>query len=159
MIVQTNKLHEVKISYVRPLYDSMPTVNSSDCAVGLIRASIDLESIDHKEYFWVLLLTQSNKVLGFSEVGKGDLNGVLVSTREILQLALLTNAKAIILSHNHPSGKLKPSKMDIDLTTKVSRLAALFSLCLLDHIIITSESYYSFADEGDILQPDNTLPF
>ena len=155
----TQKMHEVKITYVRPIFNEMPTIKSSKDADKVLRESIDLKTIDHKEFFWVILLTNSNQVLYISEIGKGEIAGVVVNIKEIFQLALKANAAAIIICHNHPSGKLKPSQKDLDITKTINTIAFFHSFQLLDHIIITSEGYYSFQDEGDILTPDNTLPF
>jgi len=155
----SQKMHEVKITYVRPLYSQMPTVKCSKDADEVLRNYIDVETIDHKEFFWVLLLTHSNKVLSISEIGKGETAGVTVNIKEIFQLALKGNATGLILCHNHPSGTLKPSKKDLDITQKINTIAAFHSFTLLDHLIISSEGFYSFADNGHILTPDNTLPF
>lgn len=143
-----SSMHEVGIVYKRPLLDDMPLVNSSEDAYNVLRTVIDDETIDHKEYFWLLLMNNANRALGFAEIGKGDVRGVVVNTKEIFQLAINVNAAGIIVSHNHPSGTLKPSQRDKDITKKVQVIGELFSVNLLDHIIITSEGYYSFSDEG-----------
>lgn len=153
------KMHEVKISYVRPLLAKMPEVKSSKQAEKVFRNFIDPKVIDHKEYFWVMLLNNKNKALFISEIGRGAIRGVTVNIKEIFQLALKGNASGIILCHNHPSGSLEPSKEDFKITKKIETIAVFHSIILLDHLILTSEGYYSFSDQGDILTPDNTLPF
>lgn len=154
-----NRMHEVAIVYKRPVFDSMPQISNSQDAYEIIKKFIDTETIDLKEFFWVLLLNRCNRVLGYSEIGKGDTHAVIVNVKEIFQLVLKTNASAIILCHNHPSGNLNKSKTDEELTEKINIIGQLFSITLLDHIIITSEGFYSFSKNGDILVPDNTLPF
>tara|TARA_R110002072_G_scaffold7503_2_gene40931 strand:- start:727266 stop:727754 length:489 start_codon:yes stop_codon:yes gene_type:complete len=158
-ITTSKKMYEVKITYVRPLLELMPEVKSSQQAESIFRDYIDPEVIDHKEYFWVMLLTNKNDVLSISEIGKGETSGVSVNIKEIFQLALKANASGLIVCHNHPSGNLKPSKLDQKMTQKINTIAAYHSFNLLDHLILTSEGYYSFSDAGAILTPDNTLPF
>lgn len=143
-----NRMHEVKITYIRPLYDDMPVIKRSKDVSTLMRDYIDLECLDYKEFFWVLLLNNSNCVLGISEIGKGNSKGVVVNIHEIFQLALKTNATEIIICHNHPSGKLKASERDKTITKRIKEIAELFNITFIDHIIITSENYYSFLDDG-----------
>jgi len=142
------QMHEISIVYKRPVFEEMPQVNSASKADELIKSIIDLNRIDYKEYMWVLLLTNANRVLGIAKIGEGSIKGVVVNTREVIQLGICTNTANIILVHNHPSGTLQPSQPDIQLTEKIKKMTALFDMTLLDHLIITSESYYSFADEG-----------
>lgn len=157
--IDSKKMYEVGIVYKRPLFDTMPVIRNSCDAHTVLSKLIDYDLVDYKEYFWVLLLTKSNRVLGFSQIGMGDASSVVVNTKEIFQLALKTNACGLILCHNHPSGNLTSSKPDRTLTEKIKITGRLFSIDLVDHIIITSEGFYSLADNGDILVPDNTLPF
>ena len=144
------KTHEVGIIYRRPLYREMPTIVSSQDADVVMKGIIDMDTIDHKEFFWILLLNHAHKVLGYSEIGKGDTSGVAVNIKEIYQIAILANASSILLCHNHPSGKLDYSEADKSITQKIKKIGELLSIKVLDHLIITSESYISFADEGMI---------
>lgn len=157
--IDSKKMYEVGIVYKRPLFDTMPMIKNSSDAHTVLSKLIDYDLVDFKEYFWVLLLTKSNRVLGFSQIGMGDTASVVVNIKEIFQLALKTNACGLILCHNHPSGNLTSSKPDRTLTEKIKIAGKIFSIDLVDHIIITSEGFYSLADNGDILVPDNTLPF
>lgn len=142
-------VHEVAITYKRPLFNEKMKVTSSLDASNIFRKLIDEHRIDYKEIFCVMLLSRANQVLGVSEIGSGSTAGVVMNTKEIFQLALLTNSCACILvCHNHPSGKLIPSEQDIDSTKKISEACKLLDIKLLDHIIITSEGHYSFSDEG-----------
>jgi DNA repair protein RadC len=106
---------------------------------------------DHAhEVFAVLFLNQSNKVKGFKIMSKGGIVGTVVDPRLVLKEALDHNATSLILSHNHPSGNLKPSKHDVELTHKIKIAASYFDIKVLDHIIVSDEGYYSFADDGAI---------
>ena len=104
--------------------------------------------IDYRESFKVLLLTRSNKVLGIANLFKGGISGVIVDVKMIYQVALTCNASGIILMHNHPSGNLKASAEDMKLTNKVIEVGKVMDLPVLDHLIVTSESYLSMADKG-----------
>ena len=98
----------------------------------------------------VLFLNQANQVLGYTQISEGGITETSVDVRMILQAALLTNSVSLILAHNHPSGNLKPSTLDIELTRCIKEAAKLMRINVLDHIIMTSESYYSFSDEGTL---------
>lgn len=141
---------EVEIHYKRPLFGSMKEVTTPSDANEFLRTYIDMPRLDVKEFFWAIFLTRANNVLGIATIGCGDIAGVCVNAREIIQLALLTHASLVIVAHNHPSGKLVPSSQDRQITRKISEGLALFDAKLMDHLIVTSESYYSFASEGDL---------
>jgi DNA repair protein RadC len=103
--------------------------------------------LPHEE-FWVLFLNNSNKILFKTQLSKGGMTGTLVDVRIIFKLAFEQNATAIILIHNHPSGKLQASDADIQITKKIKTAGQQLDIPVLDHIIITETSYYSFVDEG-----------
>jgi len=103
--------------------------------------------LNHEE-FWVLFLNNSNKVLYKTQVSKGGMTGTVVDVRIIFKLALEHNATALILTHNHPSGKLLASDADIQITKKIKIAGQQLDIPVLDHVIVTESSYYSFADEG-----------
>ena len=104
----------------------------------------------HIEQFWTLYLNNSNKVLSKLKISEGGMTGTVVDVRLILKHALELNATAIVLSHNHPSGILKPSEADINVTRKIKKAAQFMDIKVLDHLIITDQSYFSFADQGRI---------
>ncbi|QTE21062.1 JAB domain-containing protein [Polaribacter cellanae] len=139
---------EVEIHYKRPLFSKMKSIASAQDVDNLLRTYIDTNVIDVKEFFYVVLLSRSNKVLGISTIGCGSVSGVIVNLKEIFQLTLLSHASQIVVAHNHPSGKLTPSENDKQLTEKLKQGLSLFDVKLLDHLILTSEAYLSFADEG-----------
>ena len=96
----------------------------------------------------MLFLTNSNKVLGKEQISKGGFTGTLVDVRIVMKLAIELGAVAMVLAHNHPSGTLKPSKADKQLTNKLDIAAKSLDIKILDHIIVTEKAYFSFADEG-----------
>lgn len=100
------------------------------------------------ESFFIILLNNSNNTTGFVKISQGGMTGNLVDVRLVAKIALEGLAVGIIMVHNHPSGTLKPSQTDKNLTAKVKKGLELLDIAVLDHIIITEESYYSFADEG-----------
>ena len=106
-----------------------------------------LGDLEHEE-FWVLYLNNSNKILAKHQLSKGGFTATLVDVRLLYKKALKLSAVGIIVSHNHPSGKLKPSKSDIELTSKIKNAGVTLDIKLLDHLIITEKTYFSFADEG-----------
>jgi len=100
------------------------------------------------EEFWIVYLNNSNKVIQKNQLSKGGITGTLVDVRLALKTALEVSATAIILVHNHPSGTLKPSQADKDLTTKLKTAGQSLDIKVLDHLIITENAYFSFADEN-----------
>lgn len=100
------------------------------------------------EEFWVLFLNNSNKVIHKAQLSKGGITGTIVDTRIIFKTALEYNAISLILTHNHPSGKLLASDSDKDITRKLQLAGEQMDIMILDHVIITESNYYSFADEG-----------
>jgi len=97
-----------------------------------------------------MFLNRSNSLLGVARVAVGGTSGTIADPKVIYQLALKVNASSIIVSHNHPSGNLKPSDMDEKLTRKLKSAGTFLDISFLDHLILTSEAYYSFADEGSL---------
>jgi DNA repair protein RadC len=100
------------------------------------------------EEFWVLFLNNSNKVIHKAQLSKGGMTGTVVDTRIIFKTALEYNAISLILTHNHPSGKLLASESDKGITRKLQLAGKQMEIMVLDHVIITESSFYSFADEG-----------
>ncbi|MDZ7650383.1 MAG: JAB domain-containing protein [Cytophagales bacterium] len=95
-----------------------------------------------------MLTNRANKVLGIFELSTGGVSGTVADPKLIFAAALKGAASGMILAHNHPSGNLQPSQADLDLTKKIREAGKLLEIQLLDHVIVTSEGYYSFADEG-----------
>ena len=104
---------------------------------------------DHQhEVFAVLFLNRANKINHFQIISEGGMTGTVADPRIILKKALEENAVSIILCHNHPSGSLKPSRADEELTQKIKEAARFFDIKVLDHLIVSEDGYFSFADEG-----------
>ena len=119
--------------------------NSSDAASIIIP---ELQTLDHEES-WVLFLTADNRLLCKEMITKGTLTSTPLDARTILRRALLNNAAAIILTHNHPSGNPSPSNSDIKMTSDIKDACNLMSITLVDHLIISTDSYFSFADNTE----------
>lgn len=106
---------------------------------------------DYKyEVFAVIFLNRANKVKHFEIMSRGGITGTVADPRLILKKALEVDATSIVLSHNHPSGNLMPSRADEEITKKIKQAASYFDIQVIDHIIVSEEGYYSFADEGVI---------
>ena len=123
----------------------LPKITSSSEVMSVM--SPVLSDLEHEE-FWVLYLNNANKVVSKKQIGKGGLTATLVDVRIIFKKAMELNSVGIIICHNHPSGKLKPSGADIELTNKIKAAASMLDIKLLDHLIISEKTYFSFADEG-----------
>lgn len=140
---------EIELVYrtaIRPSH--RPQVNSSASAYEILLAGWDPGKIEFIEQFKVLLLSRSNRVLGQYELSTGGTTGTVVDVRLIFAAALKANASGIIMAHNHPSGTLAASQADRDITKKVKEAGRILEIPLLDHLIVTTEGYYSFADQG-----------
>ncbi len=120
-------------------------ISSSKDAYNTMRRH--LLDLNHEE-FWILLIGRSQKVLSKELVSRGGLSETVVDPKIIFSMALQHMATGIILIHNHPSGNLKPSQQDIFLTKKLAEAGKVLDIKVLDHLIITDNGYYSFADEG-----------
>jgi DNA repair protein RadC len=122
-------------------------VKSSKEIANFIRTTIKDFSY---EVFAVVFLNHANKVNHFEIISRGGITGTVADPKIILKKALEHNATCIVLAHNHPSGNLKPSNADLQITTKIKDAAKLFDIRVMDHIIVSEEGYYSFADEGEM---------
>lgn len=118
--------------------------NSSQAYERFLEYMSDLK---HEE-FWVMSLSISLSVLSIQKIGEGGFTATYVDTKRIFKTALSHSASKIMIAHNHPSGNLKPSEQDINLTKRIRDAAKIMDIGLLDHIIVTGRGYYSFADEG-----------
>ncbi len=121
------------------------TIKNKENLLKFLRSKIAFEKI---EKFYVLYLSNSNELIAYDEKSYGTLDKSAVYPREIYKDVLKYDAKAIILAHNHPSGSAKPSKSDMDITKEISNGLKNFDALLLEHIIITENSYFSFLEEG-----------
>ncbi len=144
-----NQIAEVELIYKTKIKASeRPKLRTSKDAADLLKHCWDENKIDFIEQFKVLFLNRANRVLGIFEASTGGVTGTVVDPKIVFVAALKANACNIIISHNHPSGNLQPSKADIELTEKIKMAGQFLEIKLFDHIIVSSEGYYSFADEG-----------
>jgi DNA repair protein RadC len=125
--------------------DEKPKISSSKDAFDLIQG--ELMDLPHEE-FWVLLLNRMHQVVKKKRISEGGVTGTVADPKIIYKLALEELATGVIVAHNHPSGNLKPSQSDIDLTRKLKEAGKFLEVQLLDHLIIANRNYFSFADEG-----------
>lgn len=122
-----------------------PKIRSSNDAYEVLRPY--LSDLSHEE-FWIILLNRANEVIKCEKVSSGGVSGTVADPKIIFKYALENLASAIILSHNHPSGNLSPSQADKDLTKKLKAAGNNLDIPVLDHLIFTDKTYFSFADEG-----------
>jgi len=106
------------------------------------------DDMDIIESCFILLLNQSNTSIGYAKISQGGISGTVVDSRIVAKYAVESLATGVILAHNHPSGNLKPSTQDIELTKKINAGLELLDIKLLDHVILTEESYTSLKDES-----------
>ena len=103
---------------------------------------------DHIEFSYLLMLNRQNQILGYHQLSKGGMTGAVVDVRVIFQVALKSCATSLILAHNHPSGNLDVSDADRKITNQIKQAGVILDIPLLDHLIMTTDSYLSMADEG-----------
>ena len=142
-----NLIPEIKLSYNKGKR-VLGNVKSSKDAANFIRSQYRRGSIEAQEFFNVIYLDRKNSVIGYYRHSKGGIAGTVADPRIIFAIALKSLSSGIIIAHNHPSGTLKPSSSDINLTRKIKQIGDLHEISLLDHLIVTKESYFSFSDEG-----------
>lgn len=141
------QLAEIKVSYTNQNTQKKKVLHSKDIYEAII-PNWNSETIEYIEESKIVLLNRANVILGVYELSKGGISGTVVDLRIILAVALKCNASNIVLIHNHPSGNLQPSEQDKTITKKLREASKLLDLLLLDHLIISKEGYYSFADNG-----------
>ncbi len=129
------------------LYDLDKKITSSTQAAELCRQLYDMHELPYEKMVMLTLNTQ-HSVVGCFEVSRGTVDESTIYPREIATRALLTNARAVILAHNHPSGSTNPSRADMDVTRKVKDVLKMLGINLLDHIIVAHDKTYSMADYG-----------
>lgn len=122
-----------------------PKITSSQAAFDIMQPIIG--ELNHEE-FWILYLNNSNKIIYKNQLSSGGITGTLVDIRLLFKKALELSSVGIILCHNHPSGNLKPSHSDKDLTQKIIEAGKTLDIKILDHLIITEKAYFSFADSN-----------
>ncbi len=143
-----NIIKEIKLSYSNNGLENIK-ITESNSAYKILIDNWDMDIIQLQEEFKVLLLNRANVVLGIYPLSKGGVSGTMVDVKLLLASAIKANTSSIIVAHNHPSGNLKPSENDLRLTRRIKEGAKLLDITLLDHVIVTKDTYYSFADDGN----------
>ena len=140
---------EVQLMYKSKVKASeRPKITTSQDAFKVLKKHWNYETIEFIETFKVVLLNRANRVLGIIDISTGGLAGTVADPKVIFAAAIKSAASSIVLLHNHPSGNLQPSQADINLTRKLKTAGEYLDVAVVDHIILTSESYFSFADDG-----------
>ena len=142
-VCEVRAIYSIKV----PAKDRVKIINP-DVPHGILKSFYDKTGMmEQKEIFTCLYLDRSNKVLGLAKISEGSNCATIVDIQYIFRLALLMNASQVILCHNHPSGTTTPSEADRLITRKLKDAGELMDIKIIDHIIITSDSYLSFAQE------------
>jgi len=139
------KIYEDKLKNQKLIKDDKNKITGKEVLLSFLRNKIGYEDV---EKFYVIYLSSSNEVIAFEESSSGTLDRSSIYPREIYKRVIMENAKSIIIAHNHPSGNTCPSKCDIDITNEIAKGLKNFGALLLEHIIITRDSYFSFLEEG-----------
>lgn len=147
--INTFKVSEIELVYKSSVKPSERLkISCSRDAYTIFKSNWDENKIGFVEQFFVLLLNRANKVLGIVPISSGGISGTVADPKLVFAAALKTNSSYLILAHNHPSGNLKPSEADRNLTKQLKEAGRFLDLPVLDHLIITTEGYFSFTDEG-----------
>ena len=144
-------LAEVQISYstkIKPADRQKVTCSSE--LYKILKTLYDPNRVEHVEEFFMICLNRANHVMAWHKLSTGGISGVVVDVRVVAQIAINTNSSGVVISHNHPSGEVKPSEQDRAITKKIKEALKLFEITLLDHIIYTPYSYKSFADDFEL---------
>lgn len=149
MVNNLTRVSEVTIAY-RPKFKASqrPQVTIAEHAYQILINQWDKDTIELLEEFKVMLLNRHNKVLGVATISTGGLDKTVVDPKVVFAIALKAKASSIILCHNHPSGNINASLIDTQVTTKLKQGGRLLDIDVSDHLIITNDGYYSYADEG-----------
>ncbi|MDP3358324.1 MAG: JAB domain-containing protein [Lutibacter sp.] len=143
-----HKVAEIIVGYRPNKMKNTVSVVSSEKAYQVFLDNWDKKTICLQEQFKLMLLNNSNEVLGIKTLSQGSMKATIVDIRVMFALTLKSGATAIITAHNHPSGKLKPSQPDIDIFKKIKEISHFHDINYLDNLIITEEGKFSFMDEG-----------
>lgn len=142
---------EIEISYKPTVKPSQrPKIGTPKEVYQLLIDTWDMAKIELVEQFKVMLLNRGKRVLGVCTLTTGSVTGTIADPKQVFAVALKANASEVIIAHNHPSGNLMPSKADYELTYRMKTVGDYLELKVVDHIIVTVEGFYSFAQEGTI---------
>jgi len=142
-------VQELQLIYKQKFKPSeRPKIASSQDCHRVLLSTWNIGVMGFIEEFKILLLNRANRVIGCYDVSTGGICGTIVDPRVVFAVALKSCAVGIVLAHNHPSGNLTPSEADLQLTRKLKEGGLLLDIAVLDHLILSGESYLSFTDEG-----------
>jgi proteasome lid subunit RPN8/RPN11 len=141
------RVREIEVTFNKEAY-FFGQITSSNDVYQFLKERI-LKGIEVQEHFIAIYLNQANKIIGYYHHSTGTINATMVDVEIVAAVALKTLAKSVIISHNHPSGNLTPSEADRILTRRIKEALKLFDIHLLDHVIVTRNGYYSFAESRD----------
>ena len=141
----------IKLFELKKIQTEFPSekITSSDQAANFIRRFY-FDDIEIFESFFILLLNQANKTIGYAKISQGGISGTVVDVRIIAKYAIEALATSVILAHNHPSGNLTPSQSDITITEKIKTGLKILDIKVLDHLILTADSFYSMENNNEI---------
>ena len=139
------RIYKDELKNQKLIKDEKNKITDKEVLLSFLRNKIGYEDV---EKFYIIYLSSSNEVIAFEESSSGTLDRSSIYPREIYKRVIMENAKSIIIAHNHPSGNTCPSKCDIDITNEIAKGLKNFGALLLEHIIITRDSYFSFLEEG-----------
>lgn len=149
LVMDWTKVNEIELVYKTKFKAAdRPVIKKSSDAFNLLSTLWNMDTIELQEEFKVLFLNRANRVLGIYHLSKGGLTATVADIRLLLVAALKAGSLSLMLFHNHPSGNLNPSACDKELTAKIVEACRFLDLKVLDHIIISTGGYFSFADEG-----------
>lgn len=150
-VVNDPMLAEVKLTYsTKPKDHDYPIIDNPSDVYGYLCDIWDNEKLELQEEFMVIILNSALRALGWSKISTGGKTATIVDVSMVIQIALLANAHAVIIAHNHPSGTMRPSRADINLTNRITKSLDLMGITLHDHVIIARDQYYSFKEHGQL---------
>jgi len=142
-----SKLPEILIKYKSGDLHRSKIKNSKD-AEQVFKKMFDTDLIEWREEFIMLCMNRANNTISYYKVSTGGMTGVVVDPKIVFSVALTAGASGLMFAHNHPSGNLDPSRADLEITKRLVEGGKILGIDILDHLIITTEGYYSFRDEG-----------
>ena len=150
-VVNDPMLAEVKLTYsANPQDHDYPILDNPADVYGYLCDIWDNDKLELQEEFVVIILNNALRVLGWSKVSSGGKTATIVDVTMVIQIALLANAHAVVIAHNHPGGTMRPSTADINLTNRIKKSLSLMGIALHDHLIIARDQYYSFKEHGQL---------
>lgn len=141
------QVREMSIKYKAGKKIKKDKLNTPKLTADFIRGLM-FNNLEYKEVFYILNLDRQSNPIGYAKISEGGTSSTIVDVKIIMQHALLSHADRMILAHNHPSGSLTPSNADISITKKINEACKVMDITLDDHLIITSEGFYSFSENG-----------